>query len=79
VDGKDFLDWQQDFGTASGATHDQGDANWDSAVNDLDYAIWEDQFGTTLSPLAALSVNVPEPSSILLAPMFLFLFRRHRK
>ena len=65
VDGKDFLKWQQNAGTLGGGSLPTGDANNDKDVNDLDFAIWEEQFAQMPAPAVAAAV-VPEPSSILL-------------
>jgi len=68
IDGADFLAWQQGFGTNSGATLAQGDANGDGAVNAADLAVWENQYGavTALSALSGAVAAVPEPASLLL-------------
>ena len=47
TDGSDWLAWQQNFGTASGALHSDGDANFDGAVDATDLALWELQYGKT--------------------------------
>ena len=38
--------WRKNSGITSGATHAQGDANNDGAVNDTDYTIWRTQYGS---------------------------------
>jgi hypothetical protein len=79
IDGNDFLAWQVGFGIASGASLAQGDANDDGAVNHLDLAIWEIQYGT-VSTLATMAV-VPEPAaswSLLVAGILLLRQRSHR-
>ncbi len=45
VDGDDFLVWQNNFGTTSGATANDGDANGDGAVDGQDFLIWQASFG----------------------------------
>jgi sulfatase modifying factor 1 len=55
VDGLDFLKWQR------GETPDLGSAE--------ELALWESQFGTTVPPLSALTVAIPEPSTLLLASL----------
>lgn len=64
VDGADFLSWQRNISTNTGATREQGDANGDGAVNGDDLAVWQDQFGQ-----ASVSAQqpVPEPGAIGLA------------
>ncbi len=64
IDGADFLAWQQGYGTNTGATLAEGDANGNGSVNAFDLAVWEQQFGVT--PLLGVAA-IPEPSSCLLA------------
>ncbi len=78
VDGNDFLTLQRGLGITSGATLSQGDANNDGAVNHLDLAIWEAQYGT-VSTLATVAA-VPEPAtcwSLLVAGILLLRQRSH--
>ncbi len=80
VDGADFLSWQRGLGTVSGATLAQGDANFDSAVNELDSIVWQQQFGTSTSSLAPGSSTVPEPTAwFLLISGVPILFAQSRK
>jgi hypothetical protein len=66
IDGNDFLIWQQGNGIqAPDASHTDGDANGDLAVNGEDQAIWQTQFGGP-PPTAAALATVPEPSSVIL-------------
>jgi hypothetical protein len=53
VTGHDFLLWQQNYPTLSGASWSQGDANGDSMVNGADFLIWQ----TNYHPLAPSSVQ----------------------
>jgi autotransporter-associated beta strand protein len=65
VDGADFVVWQTNFPTTSGAT--AGDADGDDDVDGADFAVWQDSFpgsGGGASP-------VPEPGACLLAVMAL--------
>lgn len=65
VDGADFVVWQTNFPTTSGAT--AGDADGDDDVDGADFAVWQDSFpgsGGGASP-------VPEPGAYLLAVMAL--------
>ena len=68
VDGADFLVWQQNFGLTEGATNEQGDADENAAVNELDLAAWNETFGVTSAPPISA---VPEPASIALAGLVL--------
>jgi len=72
VDGADFLAWQRGFGIVSGALLEQGDANGDGAVDQLDLQLWSSAFGEPIAASAARSV--PEPSSLILVFSVLFLF-----
>lgn len=47
VDGSDFLMWQANVGTQSGATWAQGDFDGDGDVDTGDLALWQDTFGQT--------------------------------
>jgi hypothetical protein len=46
VDGFDFLTWQRNFGTLSGAEQVDGDADANGTVDELDFATWEEEFGS---------------------------------
>ena len=59
----------------------EGDANSSGTVDAADLAIWESQFGTTVPPLSALTVAIPEPTTLLLgalASVGLLMRRRKR-
>ena len=74
VDGSDFLAFQQGNGITTGATHGDGDADVNGAVNGMDLIFWENQYGFPPPPLpAAPLTNVPEPSCLSLALMALIL------
>ena len=45
VDGQDFLIWQTNFPTESGATEDTGDADQDGDVDGEDFLLWQQNFG----------------------------------
>jgi len=64
VDGVDFLQWQRGNGKTIGATHQEGDANRDGAVNAADLELWK---GAFTAPAANASVAIPEPASLLLS------------
>jgi len=75
VDGIDFLIWQLGFGLMMEVDNTNGDANGDGLVDDMDLSIWESQYGSKFSPLAAVAA-VPEPANMLLmlvATLILFL------
>ncbi|MCC7083947.1 MAG: hypothetical protein IT427_02945 [Pirellulales bacterium] len=76
VDGADFVAWQTNFPTASGATPAQGDADGDGDVDGADFVIWQTHFPFTPG---SGSTPVPEPWAWLLmlaAMMPLYLFSR---
>jgi hypothetical protein len=64
VDGADFVAWQTNFPTASGATLAQGDADGDGDVDGADFVVWQTNFPFTPGPGAS---PVPEPQTALLA------------
>ena len=64
IDGFDFLKWQR------GDTPGLGSAE--------EYALWESQFGNMV-PLSALTVAVPEPSTLLLASLAGLVFGCRRR
>jgi hypothetical protein len=65
VDGADFVAWQTNFPTASGATLAQGDADGDGDVDGADFVVWQTNFPFTPSPGGA-AMTIPEPRSYLL-------------
>ncbi len=78
VDGADFLVWQRNVGTASGATLAMGDADDDDDVDADDLAAWSAQFGST-SPAAVRANAVPEPSTLALALASTLAVRRRTR
>jgi hypothetical protein len=64
VDGADFVAWQINFPTASGATLTQGDADHDGDVDGNDFMIWQSNFPTTAGSAAT---TIPEPSTLITA------------
>jgi len=67
-DGRDFIIWQQGFGTLGGALLSNGDGNFDGDVLGDDLAIWEGSLGalSASSGLSASTSTIPEPSSLAL-------------
>ena len=50
VDGSDYVIWQTNFPTASGATLATGDADGDGDVDGADYVVWQTNFGQSGCP-----------------------------
>ncbi|MEM8944972.1 MAG: DUF1559 domain-containing protein [Planctomycetota bacterium] len=66
VGGVDLLTLQRGFGIADGSANvADGDANFDGNVDELDFAIWQQQFGTGQT-LAGSFAAVPEPTGLAL-------------
>jgi len=62
VDGGDFLAWQRGNGMDNvGAL--QGNFNGDSAVDDYDLWLWNQNFGTNVPSLGTFAEAVPEPGT----------------
>lgn len=64
VDGADFVAWQTNFPTQSGASRADGDANGDDKVDGADFAVWQDSFS---SAAGGGTSPVPEPNTALIA------------
>jgi hypothetical protein len=62
VDDADLTHWTTGFGTLSGATSLQGDADGDEDVDGADFLFWQRQNGHP----TAITSAVPEPSSVML-------------
>lgn len=75
VNGQDYLSLLRNFGTLSGASLTQGDANESGSINLFDLMIWQEQFGTTA---LAAAVVVPEPTTLSLACILSFVFASMR-
>ncbi|MEO2036549.1 MAG: calcium-binding protein [Planctomycetaceae bacterium] len=60
VDGFDFLNWQKNFGTTTGASVDNGDADANGAVDGDDLAIWESMFRSGPAPPVAAATMSSE-------------------
>ncbi len=70
VDGEDFLAWQRGVGMASPGLAD-GDADGNGTVDAVDLGIWKGTFGA--QPSASPAAAVPEPTSLVLASLTVFL------
>ncbi|HEX6961426.1 MAG TPA: hypothetical protein VF175_06130 [Lacipirellula sp.] len=66
VDGNDFLAWQRNVGTASGAELGDGDANDDGAVDANDLTVWKTRVSAGSSVAA-----IPEPTSVVIGSFML--------
>jgi hypothetical protein len=63
VDGADFVAWQTNFPTATGAVYAQGDADFDGDVDGADFVVWQTNFPFPTGPGTS---PVPEPGTLLL-------------
>lgn len=63
VDGADFVAWQTNFPTTSGASGAQGDADGDGDVDGADFDAWQTSFPSS----GAGTSPVPEPGAWMLA------------
>lgn len=71
VEGLDFLIWQRGYG--SGTMFSEGDADHNGMVDTDDLVVWQNQYGT-VAVATAVSVTIPEPSSIWLLCLVLSAF-----
>ena len=71
VDGADFLSWQRSSGMTTDASAD-GDGNYQ--VDGLDFLEWQQNFGA--ATVQAVATTVPEPTSLSLAGIAIFLLPR---
>lgn len=77
VDGRDFLIWQQGYGSVgTPAPLELGNANNDNIVDGLDLEIWQNQY--LAGPMVATG-TVPEPSSLAIASVVIALAASSRK
>ncbi len=60
VDGQDFLVWQANFGVATGATREMGDADGDGDVDGRDFLFWQTEFNP--GRVTGRGTGVPEPA-----------------
>ncbi len=65
VDGQDFLIWQQNFGTMTGASRGDGDADGDGDVDGNDFLVWQTQMGQRQG--SGNVTPVPAPITLLLS------------
>lgn len=76
VDGADFFAWQRGAGALNGGAFPSGDADLNTAVDELDLTIWEALYAGGHVPLG---VAVPEPTTtILVLPTLFLLAMRYR-
>jgi len=58
VDGADFVSWEGNFGTTTGAEHGEGDADFDGDVDGFDFLAWQRGFGSTSpDPFGILTID----------------------
>lgn len=76
VDGADFLQWQCGNGKTIGATHEEGDANRDGVVNDVDLEVWKEAFN---APAINGTTTIPEPATISLGIAAALFLTAHKK
>lgn len=87
VDGQDFFIWQENFGFGTGLTADSpvtalrehGDSNGDWVVNGLDLSDWSAQYSADASAPALGSQVVPEPGTIGLVSIGIFVLSLGRR
>jgi hypothetical protein len=78
VDGADFVVWQTNFPTASGAILSDGDADGDGDVDGADFVVWQTNFPKTSD--STLAVPEPQEFFVLSAGSLLFVaFSAHRR
>jgi hypothetical protein len=65
VDNNDLLFWETGYGTSSGASHKQGNADADADVDGSDFLTWQRQYTGAIA-LQSAQIAVPEPSSVWL-------------
>jgi len=80
VGAQDLSRWQDNFGTLTGTTHSQGDADGDADIDGADFLTWQRQLGSSIPAISA-ATGVPEPATcwmLALAGMVLWTCRlRH--
>ncbi|MBN1854544.1 MAG: retropepsin-like domain-containing protein [Pirellulales bacterium] len=79
VDSADLTAWQTGFGTQTGATRSQGDADGDGDVDGADFLAWQGSFGTGSASAGISQTAIPEPCTFLLAVLLLGSLLRFRK
>ena len=79
IDGRDFLLWQRELGSAVAIPGAGADANVDGLVTNADLAIWQTNLGATSSPTTASNnTPIPEPAAALLAAASIVFTRLRR-
>jgi hypothetical protein len=76
VDAADLENWKPNFGLASLATHQQGDANADQDVDGADFLTWQQQLGLTNAHPALALVPEPTTGAIILGGALAMVGRR---
>ncbi len=72
VDAGDYAMWRQDYG-ATVKQGGEGDANGDGIANAADYTIWRNQLGQTDGMSSLAPGQVPEPATICLLIIGMFV------
>jgi T5SS/PEP-CTERM-associated repeat protein len=65
VDAADLVKWKTGFGTPAGASHLQGDADFEGDVDGFDFLLWQRQLGLSAPPISS-NEPLPEPATMLL-------------
>jgi hypothetical protein len=74
VNAADLANWRNGFGTSSGATHFQGDADLDYDVDGADFLAWQRQFSPNPA-IVPTNTAIPEPATSALVVVAAVGFR----